>query len=944
MNKLLLTGATGYIGGRLLKILEAQGRDLRCLVRVPRNLESVVNAKTEVVVGDVLDEHSLKKALKGIHTAFYLVHSMGSSEDFTALDRQGAENFARVASQEGVKRIIYLGGLGDDSQDLSTHLKSRHEVGKILREGAKGVIVIEFRASIVIGSGSLSFEMIRALCEKLPVMVTPKWVWTPSQPIAVNDLLEYMIAAIDIPLDQSEIFEIGGADVVTYGALMEEYSRQRGLRRLMISVPVLSPRLSSLWLGLVTPLYARVGRKLVDSACNPTVVQDNRALKVFKIRPLGYSEAIAAALRNEDREFAETRWTDAISSATTLRTWSGDVFGNRLVDSKVIELHVPPEQAFAPIRKIGGDTGWYSYNFLWNIRGYLDTLIGGVGIRRTRRDQEDLRVGDVLDFWRVEAYERGRLLRLQAEMKMPGRAWIQFEVEDRDGRTAIRQTAIFDPIGISGLLYWYGLYPIHHLIFNGMLKGIGQAAMEGTKLDPIEEANEYFIKICPLPIQASEAFAWHSREGAFERLMAPWEKVTILERFGGIQNGARTVLQMKMLFLKIKWVLMHVDYQPGRQFCDIQVSGPFAQWKHKHKFIEESSNSSLLEDNISYKLPFGMIGHIFAISYLKKKLARLFRYRHEVTFNDISLHHRFLQKPRMKILVAGASGLVGSNLVPFLTTGGHEVYRLVRKTTGAPHEIVWDPAAGKISSADLEGFDAIINLAGDGIAAGRWDEQKKRAILNSRTETTSLLAKTIAGLACKPKVWINASAVGIYGDTGNKITSEESPEGTGFLADVCRAWEAATLLAELSHVRVVKLRIGMVLSARGGALKEMLLPFKMGVGGVIGSGEQHMSWIALDDLLGVINETMMNDAYRGAVNAVAPNTVTNSEFTKTLGAVLKRWTILPMPAWVAKFAFGEVADALLLSSCRVEPLKLEKGGYKFVYPHLEVALKHTLGA
>lgn len=481
MNKILLTGATGYVGGRLLKILENDGDDIRCLARVPSFLEKRKKSTTEVVQGDVLDEASLRKALKDVHTAFYMVHSMGSDEDFNVLDRQGADNFGRIASESGVKRIIYLGGLAEDTLDLSPHLKSRHEVGKILRETAKGVNVIEFRASIILGSGSLSFEMIRALSERLPFMITPKWVWTPAQPIAINDLLQYLTQAITLPVTENKIFEIGGADVITYGDLMKEYSRQRGLRRFMLSVPVLSPRLSSLWLGLVTPLYARVGRKLVDSAIFPTVIRDHSANDYFKVIPMGCSEAIASALRNEDQEFAETRWTDAISSAATLKSWAGIRFNNREVDSKEIVIDVPAAQAFAPIRRIGGHTGWYYANFLWWFRGFLDSLVGGVGLRRERRDPDDLRVGDVLDFWRVEEYIPNQLLRLRAEMKMPGRAWLQFEVEEKEGRSFIRQTAIYDPVGLSGLLYWYGLYPFHHFIFNGMLNGIARAAINQKK-------------------------------------------------------------------------------------------------------------------------------------------------------------------------------------------------------------------------------------------------------------------------------------------------------------------------------------------------------------------------------------------------------------------------------------------------------------------------------
>lgn len=473
---LLLTGATGYVGGRLLAALEARGRRVRCLARRPQNLASRVAATTEVVRGDVLDPQSLTAALQGVRTAIYLVHAMGTTGSFTEEERRGAESFGRAARAAGVERIVYLGGLGDRDAPLSDHLKSRHETGDVLR--ASGVPVIELRASIVIGSGSLSFEMIRALVERLPVMVTPRWVSMPAQPIAIGDLLDYLLAAIEMPPDGNPIFEIGGADRVSYGDLMREYARQRGLRRLMIRVPVLTPRLSSLWLGLVTPLYARVGRKLVDSICYATVVHDDAALRAFAIRPMGYREAIAAALRAEDHELAQTRWSDALSSSGPTRDWGGTRFGSRLVDSRVAHVPVPPAAAFAPVRRIGGATGWLYGQWLWKIRGWIDLAVGGVGLRRGRRDPEHARVGDAIDFWRVEAYEPDHILRLAAEMKLPGRAWLEFEVKgDGKGGSTIRQTAEFDPVGLWGLAYWYGIYPLHQLVFAGMLRALATRAV-----------------------------------------------------------------------------------------------------------------------------------------------------------------------------------------------------------------------------------------------------------------------------------------------------------------------------------------------------------------------------------------------------------------------------------------------------------------------------------
>jgi hypothetical protein len=334
--------------------------------------------------------------------------------------------------------------------------------------------VIEFRASIVLGSGSLSFEMIRALTERLPVMTTPKWVSVPAQPIAIGDLLQYLVAAVDIEVEGSPIFEIGGRDVVSYGGLMKEYGRQRGLKRVIIPVPVLTPGLSSRWLGLVTPLYARVGRKLIDSVRHPTLVRDNRARGFFGVEPTGVADAIAAALCNEDREFADTRWSDALSAGDTLRDWGGVRFGSRVVDSTTARVHADTDTAFAVVRRIGGKNGWYYANWLWKLRGFLDLLAGGVGMRRGRRDPELLGVGDVVDCWRVESLVPGRRIRFLAEMKLPGRAWLEFEFEEVDGQTVIRQTAVFDPLGLGGLLYWYALYPAHRIIFSGMLRRISR--------------------------------------------------------------------------------------------------------------------------------------------------------------------------------------------------------------------------------------------------------------------------------------------------------------------------------------------------------------------------------------------------------------------------------------------------------------------------------------
>jgi uncharacterized protein YbjT (DUF2867 family) len=403
------------------------------------------------------------------------VHSMGSSRDFEAEDRRAAENLAAAARAAGVRRIVYLGGLGEAS-DLSPHLASRQEVGRVLRES--GVQTIELRASIILGSGSLSFEMIRALVEALPVMVTPRWVDRRAQPIAIEDVLEYLVAAADAATAGSEVVEIGGPDRVSYADLMREYASQRGLRRVLLRVPFLTPRLSSLWLGLVTPLYARVGRKLIDSVRNDTVVTSTRAAELFPaIRPRGVRDALARALASEEAELAHTRWSDAFSASRPQSAWGGEHVGSRRVDSRTARVDLSPDAAFAPVARIGGEAGWYYADALWRLRGFADDLAGGVGLRRGRRHPTRLAVGDTVDFWRVEAIEPGRLLRLRAEMRLPGRAWLQFEVTPEGGGSLVRQTALFDPRGLAGLAYWYALYPVHAVIFRNMLRGIAQAAV-----------------------------------------------------------------------------------------------------------------------------------------------------------------------------------------------------------------------------------------------------------------------------------------------------------------------------------------------------------------------------------------------------------------------------------------------------------------------------------
>lgn len=442
---ILLTGATGYIGGLLLPRLVDAGHRVRCLVRRPAALADKAHGCAEVIGGDVLDREVLQRALDGVDTAYYLVHALHTKGSYAAEDREAAERFGAAARAAGVGRIVYLGGLGS-GENLSEHLASRQEVGQILRRS--GVPTVELRASIVIGAGSTSFEMVRALVERLPVMVIPRWVRTPAQPIAVDDVLSYLVSALRIPLEASRVFEIGGADRVSYLGIMREYARQRGLRRLFLPVPVLTPGLSSLWLKLVTPLFARVGRRLIEGVRNPTEAHDEHARRLFGITPLGLTEAVARAMPESSLVKVERR--EAV-------------------------LPLSPAAAFAPVENIGGRRGWYFADWLWWLRGLLDRLVGGPGLRRRQR-AEVLQPGALVDFWRVEEYAPNRFLRLRAEMKLPGEARLAFEARPEEDRTRLVQIATFDPLGILGRLYWFLLLPVHRLIFWGMLRAIARKA------------------------------------------------------------------------------------------------------------------------------------------------------------------------------------------------------------------------------------------------------------------------------------------------------------------------------------------------------------------------------------------------------------------------------------------------------------------------------------
>ncbi|WP_333772184.1 SDR family oxidoreductase [Streptomyces sp. IBSBF 3136] len=482
----LVTGATGYIGGRLVPELLAAGYRVRCLARSPGKLRDVPwSGEVEVARGDVTDAASVGEAMRDVDVAYYLVHALGSGGDFEETDRRAARVFGERAKAAGVRRIVYLGGLtpaGVPDQALSPHLRSRSEVGRILL--ASGVPTAVLRAAVIIGSGSASFEMLRYLTERLPVMITPSWVRTRIQPIAVRDVLRLLTGCARLPDDVDRAFDIGGPDVLTYRDMMMRYARVAELpRRVIVPVPVLTPRLSSLWVGLVTPVPGSIARPLTESLRHEVVCREHDITRYVPDppgHPLGFDAAVRLALRRVRDAKVDTRWSSASvpgAPSDPLPTdpdWAG---GSLCTDHREAMVDASLRELWRVIEGVGGENGWYSFPLAWSLRGLLDRLAGGVGLRRGRRDAQRLRVGDSLDFWRVEEIEPGHLLRLRAEMRLPGLAWLEMRAEPAGpGRSRYRQRALFHPRGLLGQAYWWGISPFHALVFGGMARNIARAA------------------------------------------------------------------------------------------------------------------------------------------------------------------------------------------------------------------------------------------------------------------------------------------------------------------------------------------------------------------------------------------------------------------------------------------------------------------------------------
>jgi len=485
---LLVTGATGYIGGRLVPRLLEAGYDVCCLVRDPARLHGRAWAQAVLMYeGNVLRPETLNDLPTGIDAAYYLIHSLHRGQEYAQNDIIAASNFAAAARRAGVGRIIYLGQLGQPKAGASPYMRSRQATGEALR--TSGIPVTEFRAGVIVGSGSITFEMIRYLTEHWPVLLCPLWAYTFGQPIAVRDVLSYLIAALKQPDSNNQIIEIGGPEQLTYAEMLLGYAVERGLARWMVPVPLTTPRLSAYWTRLVTPIPVAVALPLIEEMISNAVVTNPLAADLFpEIHPISYHRAVRLAIERIDTRRVETSWSDALVSSlgeTAGKPVTLTVSEGLFIERRTLKVKASPHACYQAFTSLGGDVGWLHLHWAWALRGWFDEIIGGVGLRRGRRPSHEVFVGDVIDFWRVEALEWDRLIRLRAEMRLPGRAWLEFQVEPLpDGQSLLSQTAFFEPKGIIGFLYWYVLYIIHAFIFSGMIRKIGEHAAQ------IEKATE----------------------------------------------------------------------------------------------------------------------------------------------------------------------------------------------------------------------------------------------------------------------------------------------------------------------------------------------------------------------------------------------------------------------------------------------------------------------
>lgn len=446
----------------------------------------------------------------------------------------------------------------------------------------------------------------------------------------------------------------------------------------------------------------------------------------------------------------------------------------------------------------------------------------------------------------------------------------------------------------------------------------------------------------PLPVSADRAWAWHTRTGAIDRMLPPWQPIRLLDRGEGLAEGSTVSFRLGRPPLSLDWLARHEQIRPGHGFCDRQTRGPFRSWLHRRELLPESEEVCRLRETIEYELPLSTLSQPLLGNLVRRQLQRTFAYRHRVLAGDLAVQKRYGSSPRMRVAVSGASGLVGSALVALLTTAGHEVVRLVRSPEASADAALWDPRRGLLEPEKLDGVDAVVHLAGENIAGGRWTERRKEEIRRSRRDGTASLVASLAALPSPPRHFLSASAVGFYGDTGTDTVDETHAGGSGFLAEVCREWEQAAARAR-SFARVATLRFGVILTPAGGALAKMLPPFRLGAGGVVGSGRQMMSWISLDDAVDAVLHCLASPSLSGPINVTAPSACTNRELTRALGRILRRPTIAPLPAPVVRLLFGEMGEAMLLASTDVAPRRLVASGFEYRHPKLDGALSHLLG-
>ena len=476
---ILVTGATGYVGGRLVPMLLEAGYRVRCLARDPERLRGRSwQQQVEVVRGDALDKESLVAAMQGVSVAYYLIHGLQGGKLDARRDMIAARNFAEAAEEAGIKRIIYLGELVNTTDYLSPYLRARHETGYILRWNGR-VPVTEFRAGMIVGSGSVLFEMIRYLSEREPFFICPRWFFSMAQPIAIRDVLSYLVEALETPRSKGKMIEIGGATRLTYADMLFAYAKERGLKRFLIPTPFYAPRLSAYWVHMVTPIHWRIVLPLIEGLRAKLVVHDDLARELFpQIKPLDFQTATHLALRRVRIDKVETSWADAlVTTAGDVKPYTFTVEEGLMIERRQTIVDLPPEAVFRAYTGIGGERGWLYMDWAWAIRGWLDKLVGGVGLRRGRRHPDEIYVGESLDFWRVEALEPDRLMRLRAEMKVPGEAWLQFEsLPQENDKTLLTVNAYFDVHGVTGLLYWYAMFPFHKFIFDGLTSRLASRA------------------------------------------------------------------------------------------------------------------------------------------------------------------------------------------------------------------------------------------------------------------------------------------------------------------------------------------------------------------------------------------------------------------------------------------------------------------------------------